>query len=170
MKNTVITPPAVRLKITGNCNRSCFFCHQEGDMEGIFNISPDIKFFECLDNMISALCINRIMVTGGEPLLHPQLLEIINGIKSNHAELKRKHNFIKWWYNCITKSDAILVCNYDKNGIKNYIGGNTLMEIGFAHVHNKKIFLLNPIPEVSYKDEIGAMCDVILNGNLNKIK
>ena len=63
-----------------------------------------------------------------------------------------------------------MVCNFDKNGIKNYIGGNTLIEIGFAHVNNKKVFLLNPFPEeVSYVDEIKAMTDVILKGDLNKI-
>jgi len=95
VKNTVITPPAIRLKITGNCNRSCFFCHQEGDMEGIFNISPDIKFFECLDNIISALCIDRIMVTGGEPLLHPQLLEIINGIKTFNISITTNGTLLK---------------------------------------------------------------------------
>ena len=44
------------------------------------------------------------------------------------------------------------------------------MEIGFAHVNDKKVFLLNPIPEdVSYADEIKAMADVILNGDLSKI-
>jgi uncharacterized membrane protein (UPF0127 family) len=53
------------------------------------------------------------------------------------------------------KSDAVLVLNYDRKGIKNYIGGNTLMEIGFAHVLNKKIYLMNPIPEIEfYKSEI----------------
>ena len=58
----------------------------------------------------------------------------------------------------------------DKNGIKNYIGGNTLMEMGFAHVNDKKIFLLNPIPEeVSYADEIKAMVDVVINGDLNRV-
>jgi len=61
--------------------------------------------------------------------------------------------------------------NYDKRGIKNYIGGNTLMEIGFAHVLNKKIFLLNPIPEIPfYKSEIEAVRPVILNGDLSKVK
>ena len=45
------------------------------------------------------------------------------------------------------------------------------MEIGFAHVNNKKIFLLNSIPEnVPYKDEIRAMVDIVLNGDLSKIK
>ena len=67
-------------------------------------------------------------------------------------------------------SDAILVLNFDKKGIVNYIGGNTLMEIGFAHVNDKKVFLLNEVPEVSYTDEILAMYDVILNGDLTKIE
>ena len=67
--------------------------------------------------------------------------------------------------------DAVLVLNFDKNGIKNYIGGNTLMEIGFAHVLNQKVFLLNPIPEIPfYKTEIEAIKPVILNGDLSKIK
>jgi len=38
------------------------------------------------------------------------------------------------------------------------------------YYNDKKIFLLNPIPEeVSYKDEIKAMADVIINGDLSKI-
>ena len=37
--------------------------------------------------------------------------------------------------------------------------------------NSKKIFLLNPIPEeVGYKDEIKAMADVVLDGDLTKIK
>jgi len=67
-------------------------------------------------------------------------------------------------------AEAVLVVNLDKNGIKNYIGGNTFLEMGFAHVLNQKIFLLNPIPEIPfYKTEIEAMKPVILNGDLTKI-
>ncbi len=115
---------------------------------------------------------------GQEPLMHEEMFgiadgtarELIQEISQNHPEVKRKYGFIKWWHDCIKNSDAILVCNFDKNGIKNYIGGNTLMEMGFAHVNDKKVFLLNPIPEeVSYSDEIKAMVDVVLNGNLNLI-
>ncbi|PIN76615.1 hypothetical protein COV17_01795 [Candidatus Woesearchaeota archaeon CG10_big_fil_rev_8_21_14_0_10_36_11] len=44
------------------------------------------------------------------------------------------------------------------------------MEIGFAHVLNQKVFLLNPIPEIPYyKSEIEAVKPVILNGDLSKI-
>ncbi|MCX6814769.1 MAG: hypothetical protein NTY20_03940 [Candidatus Aenigmarchaeota archaeon] len=90
---------------------------------------------------------------------------------SEHHEIKRKYNFIKWWHDLIKSGDAILVCNFDKNEIKNYIGANTFLEIGFAHVNGKKVFLLNPIPEqVPYVDEIKAMTDSVINGDLGKIR
>lgn len=76
---------------------------------------------------------------------------------------------IKRYFQLIKESDGILVCNFEKNGIKNYIGGNTFLEMGLAYVLDKKIFLLNPIPEVNYKDEILAMEPIILNGDLEKI-
>jgi len=116
---------------------------------------------------------------GHQPMMHEDMFGVADGtareledIKNNveHAEIKRKYGYIKWWYDSIKNSDGILVLNYDKNGIKNYIGGNTLIEIGFAHVNNKKVFLLNPIPkEVPYIDEIKAMVDVVLNRDLSKI-
>jgi len=114
-----------------------------------------------------------------QPMMHEDMFGVADGtareledIKNNveHAEIKRKYGYIKWWYDSIKNSDGILVLNYDKNGIKNYIGGNTLIEIGFAHVNNKKVFLLNPIPkEAPYIDEIKAMVDVVLNRDLSKI-
>ena len=56
-------------------------------------------------------------------------------------KLHQKYNkdAIREFWRAMQGADAILVCNFDKHGIKNYIGGNTLMEIGFAHVLNQKI-------------------------------
>ncbi len=85
------------------------------------------------------------------------------------AKRKIENNLIKGYYDEIATADAILVVNQEKNGVKSYIGGNTLMEIGFAYTNNKKIFLLNDIPEISYKDEIVAMQPIILDGDLSKI-
>jgi hypothetical protein len=115
---------------------------------------------------------------GHEPLMHRDMFGLADGTakqlqekKKEGVEVKKKFGFIKWWHDCIKSGDAVLICNFDKNGIKNYIGGNTLMEMGFAHVNNKKIFLLNSIPEeVSYVDEIKAMVDEIILGDLLKIK
>jgi hypothetical protein len=88
-------------------------------------------------------------------------------------KIHQKNNLdaIREFWKLMQGADAILVANYDKNGISNYIGGNTLMEIGFAHVLNQKIFLFNPIPEIPfYKTEIEAVKPIVLNGDLSKIK
>jgi len=134
-----------------------------------------IKF---ADKLVDAY--RKLEKLGHQPIMHEDMFGVADGtakeledIRNNveHSEIKRKYGYIKWWHDSIRNSDGILVLNYDKNGIKNYIGGNTLIEIGFAHVNNKKVFLLNPIPEEApYVDEIKAMADVILKGDLSKIQ
>jgi len=81
-----------------------------------------------------------------------------------------KTDMIKRYYGLIKESDAILVLNYDKNKTKNYVGGSVLMEMAFAYVLDKPIFLVNPIPKMSYSDELIDMNPTILNGDLSKIK
>ena len=44
----------------------------------------------------------------------------------------RKAEAVLRHFNKVDWSDAILVANYDKNDVKGYIGGNTLMEMGLA--------------------------------------
>ena len=82
---------------------------------------------------------------------------------------KIEFDVIRAYFEEIKKTDAILVINKDKNGINNYVGGNSLIEIAFAHILNKKIFLLNPVPKINYSDEIESMNPEILNNNLDKI-
>ena len=99
-------------------------------------------------------------------------LEDFKKEKKNNGDLKfRKLNNgpIKKYFNIIKNSDAILVINENKNNIKNYIGANTFLEIAFAHILNKKIYLLNPIPNQNLSDELKEMDITILNGDLNKI-
>ena len=68
----------------------------------------------------------------------------------------------------IRESDAILVCNYDKKGIANYIGANTFIEIAAAHYMRKPIFMLNPLPKQPYiQDEIESFDITVLNGDLS---
>lgn len=84
---------------------------------------------------------------------------------------KQNKDAIREFWRLMQGADAVLVVNLDKHGIKNYIGGNTLMEIGFAHVLNQKVFLLNPIPDLPYcKTEIEATKPIVVNGDLSKIK
>lgn len=94
---------------------------------------------------------------------------LLDQINTNHPSVKKEYDTFKWYYNAIKESEAILVCNYDKNNIANYIGGSVLMEVGYAHVLDKKIYFLNPIPEVSFKDELTAASPIIINNDLSQI-
>lgn len=86
-------------------------------------------------------------------------------------EQKYNHDAIREFWNQMHDSDALLVVNLDKHGIRNYIGGNAFLEMGFAHVLNQKIYLLNPIPKMPhYETEIIAMQPIVINGDLTKIK
>lgn len=95
---------------------------------------------------------------------------LINETSYESTKNKIDNDLIRDYFNKIKNSDAILVVNIEKNKIKNYIGGNSFLEMGFAHILNKKIFLLSDIPEMIYTDEIKAMKPIALKGGLEKIK
>lgn len=85
-------------------------------------------------------------------------------------EQKYKFDAIREFWKPMQDADALVVANYDKSGIKNYIGGNAFLEMGFAHVLNQKLYLMNPIPKMPYYEtEIIAMKPIILNGDLSKV-
>jgi nucleoside 2-deoxyribosyltransferase len=83
---------------------------------------------------------------------------------------KLHSKFIREHFDKINESDAILVANFDKNNIRDYIGGNVLLEMGKAFDRGIPIFLLNDVPEISYREEILAMRPIVLNGDLSKLK
>lgn len=81
----------------------------------------------------------------------------------------RKEEAIRCHFGKVEWSDAVLVLNYEKKGVEGYVGANTLLEVGLAFHLNKKIFFLNKIPELSYKEEILGMKPVVIDGDLSKI-
>lgn len=92
--------------------------------------------------------------------------------ENNHAWATQGNlaNRIKDHFEKIAAGDMILVANYDKNGIKNYVGPNSLVEMGIAFYLKKKIYLLNPVPDISYKEEILGMHPEVINNDLTRIK
>lgn len=96
-------------------------------------------------------------------LLHQQRREskaTSGWIWDHKAEAMRDHfKKVEW-------CEAVLILNEEKHGVAHYIGGNTLMEMGLAFHLNKKIFLLNPIPEVPYREEIIGMQPTVINNDL----
>lgn len=105
-----------------------------------------------------------------EPTNCADVRKIADGCYVDTYKLKLKYDYIRKHFANILLSDCILVANYEKNNIKNYIGGNAFLEIGFAYFINRPIYLLNPVPEIEYYyQEIKAMKPKVLNGKLARI-
>jgi|SRR3989344_7588570 len=127
-----------------------------------------------VDEMVS--CKDKLLELGFDGWIHADYEAHVRGQKKafpdtdlpkENAAFKKANDYIRAHYKHILESDAVLIVNSEKRGIRNYIGGNCLMEMGQAYVNGKKIFLLNGIPEQSsYLDEILAMEPVCLNGDL----
>ena len=73
---------------------------------------------------------------------------------------------MKFSKNMIDVNNNLIEASYDTVlpvGVENHIGGNTFLEMAFACVLNKPIYLLNPIPELSYTSELEAMEPIVLD-------
>lgn len=98
---------------------------------------------------------------------NPDTESLYRGTK-DHGKWKGK--MMKHSEEVIKEVDAVLVLNYTKNNIPNYIGGATFLEMYDAFRLGKTIYMMNEIPDLLLKDEIIGFNPIIINGNLDKIK
>jgi len=74
----------LRIVITTECNYHCIFCHSEGYYHCLREPSlrlsaEDIRYIGIVARRFE---IDAVKITGGEPLLHPQILDIISTLRS----------------------------------------------------------------------------------------
>ncbi len=71
----------LRIVITSRCNYQCFFCHNEGIRENVNDMlnTDDISL---IVKVCKRLGINRFKITGGEPLIRSDIINIIKTINS----------------------------------------------------------------------------------------
>ena len=114
----------------------------------------------------------RVLEQAGHEVLTPVDTREFDYERANdheRADLKRDKDLIRTHYEKIKVSDAILVLNEDLPGKLNYIGGNSFLEMGFAHVLNIPIYLMQDVPESPYRSEMLAMDPIVINGDLRRI-
>jgi len=113
---------------------------------------------------------SRLKDENGKPISVTEYYKIRHSANNDEKWVwDRKAEAVLEHFEKVAWSDAILVANYDKKDVKGYIGGNTLMEMGLAFFLKKKIYLLNQVPELPYKEEILGVKPIIINGDLSKI-
>ena len=127
----------------------------------------------CLSFFDDMRMIKNSLVNGGHVVALPVFVNGTNYEKKDPlvgARNIREGDLIRRHYREIINSNAILVVNKTRKDVLNYIGGNTFLEMGFAYINEKSIFVLNPLPEkVNYYEEMLAMQPTILNGDFRGI-
>ncbi len=68
----------LRISVTQRCNLSCIYCHHEGE----FNPGPELSPQEIKEivEAFSEMGIRKVKITGGEPLVRTDILEIVKKI------------------------------------------------------------------------------------------
>ncbi len=72
----------LRISITQRCNLKCTYCHREGEVARA-NVSAEkmtMNEIVHIAKIAVGLGINRIKLTGGEPLMRPDVCEVVRGI------------------------------------------------------------------------------------------
>jgi hypothetical protein len=86
------------------------------------------------------------------------------------ADYHKKAELMRGHFDKVAVGDSILVLNYQKHGVDNYIGGNVLMEMALAFHLRKPIYIMNEIPaESAFLEEIIGMQPIVLHGSLDNL-
>ncbi|MCW3988432.1 MAG: radical SAM protein, partial [Candidatus Bathyarchaeota archaeon] len=80
----------LRISVTQRCNLNCFFCHKEGEDAFGQELTPT----EITDivKMACKLGMKKVKITGGEPLLREDIVEIVSSIAQHVDEVSLTTN------------------------------------------------------------------------------
>lgn len=74
----------LRISILSNCNMQCVYCHSEGSKsEHKLSVADTVFIVE----RALPYGVKQLRITGGEPLLHPEITEICRAIKKQFPKL-----------------------------------------------------------------------------------
>ena len=81
---------SLRISLTQRCNFGCFFCHREGEHDpGAEMTAQEV---ETIVEVASSLGIRKVKLTGGEPTLRGDLVEIVERIRPKLDEVSMTTN------------------------------------------------------------------------------
>jgi cyclic pyranopterin phosphate synthase len=71
---------SLRISITGRCNVKCLYCHHDGILPQNEEMTPDEIFR--IAQVARAIGIEKMRLSGGEPLIRPDIVEIVEKIST----------------------------------------------------------------------------------------
>lgn len=77
-------PLQLNLEITGKCNLRCKMCYRNYDID-IWNDSLSLSDIENLVQQFNQLNIPSLWISGGEPLMHPQIHDVLRALAKANA-------------------------------------------------------------------------------------
>ena len=112
---------------------------------------------------------HKVLVT--DDIEHYEKDSSIKQSFDDELKLSLEYDIMRSFFDKVAESDAFLVMNYEKKGIKGYIGTSVIMELGLAYYLQKQVFLLNPVgQEQNCALEVAIINPTIINGDLDKIE
>ena len=81
----VAKPRSVRLSITDRCDFACTYCRPSRN-DGYAETRLSLEGWRTTIDGLVAAGVRRVRITGGEPLIHPQVLEIVRMIAARGVE------------------------------------------------------------------------------------
>ncbi len=75
----VTSPRSVRVSLTDRCDLACVYCRPD-KQDGYLDEQLDLEAWSAMLDGLVAAGIRRVRITGGEPLLHPNLVAIVRRI------------------------------------------------------------------------------------------
>lgn len=86
------------------------------------------------------------------------------------SQFYKKTELMDTHFKKVEEGDAVLVVNLDKNGVKEYIGGNVLMEMTLAYFLKKPIYVWKQVEkDHPFYEEVLGVNAIFLNEDLSKI-
>ena len=80
----------LRISLTNECNLKCFYCHREGQGLSFQEMTPEE--IERIVRIASQLGIKKVKLTGGEPTIREDIVEIVGRIRPYVEDLSMTTN------------------------------------------------------------------------------
>ncbi|MEM1864624.1 MAG: GTP 3',8-cyclase MoaA [Ignisphaera sp.] len=80
----------LRIVVNNECNYKCIYCHKEGMYKNKDGRTLSLEELKVITKIASKLGINRFKISGGEPLLHNDIVDIVkwlNELKPNDISM-----------------------------------------------------------------------------------